>query len=169
MVIEQSGAGCFLVGINDQNQHAEQSRVEHLRSTAFRQLLVELDLAGVTMQKRVRIVADTHDSAPRAHSQLAEYQAAGTPGLIDSRLDSIEAPILFMDSRHSSGLQAIDLVTYLLNRWHTVSEQHPKAQRAKERLWLTIQASFAQPRGNLRFHEGIREPPEPKPRGFSKG
>lgn len=64
----------------------------------------------------------------------------GTPGYRSSRLPKLSAPLNFVDSRYTAGVQAADLVTYLYRRRSvTPAERHPAAQRTMNRLWSTVQ------------------------------
>lgn len=72
----------------------------------------------------------------------------GTPGYRSSKLERISAPLNFLSSQPVPEIQAADLAVYLYRRRATIPhENHPAAQRTRNRLWEIIAPHI--------FHEGI--------------
>lgn len=88
------------------------------------------------------IVADEIATQDQHQAQFRAYQELGTGGYRSSRLEHISAPINFANSRLSTGLQAVDMATYIHRRIATPGQtQHPKAQAVTDRLASLIYSS----------------------------
>ena len=83
---------------------------------------------GVTCQ----VTADLIDRQQDFAEAIAGYTRVGSPGFRPSRLERILGPE-WVDSRTEPGVQAADMVAYILRR-HKEVQGSPKAQRAARSL-----------------------------------
>lgn len=149
VAIEESDVGVYIEGINIQKQITRgYPELIPARELAFSHLFERINDCAKAGQT-VRVHADDHHTAEVSRSNFRRYQNVGTYGYKSSKLPNIEPEILFEDSEYELGLQAADLVTYIYNRWQTVAEQDPRADRAKIKLWGAIDSAATYPRG---FH-----------------
>lgn len=88
-----------------------------------------------TPDTKAIVVADEIATQEQHQEQFRAYQQVGTGGYRSSRLEHISSPINFANSRFSTGLQAVDMATYIHRRAATPGmEQNSKAEAVTKRL-----------------------------------
>lgn len=134
-IVSESGA-CFHVEGIHRERHANMHYKEPFppREIAFTYLLEKINTCARTKATRVQVVADEHHTHATSQSNFERYQHYGTWGYRRSRLQNINRPMAFIDSRTSRVLQAADLATYLYNRQRTMQETDERATVAKTRM-----------------------------------
>jgi hypothetical protein len=105
----------------------------------LRRLLEEVQEFAAARSERVLVLADDVHSAERHRTNFRFDSASGPPGRLDRILDTL----YFGPSRHSRMLQAADLLTYLRLRRLTVREASPKATRANDDMWASVEPIIA--------------------------
>lgn len=112
------------------------------RELAFSHLFERINECASSKDGLAHIYADEHHSAEESRSQFTKYQTYGTYGYKSSQLESLVAPIRFIDSRRSRALQAADLLTYLYNRNETVKESDDRAADLKKKMVHTARQAW---------------------------
>lgn len=141
-----AGISYLLRGVDIRRLHARYAYPRRPHDIVLGHLLERIDdftAAQARAAGRTIIVADEIAHQAEHQTQFEAYQKLGTGGYRSSRLPHISAPINFADSRLTTGLQAVDMVTYVLRRSEVVTQQHPKAQRVTDRLLELIEPSVA--------------------------
>lgn len=150
-VIAASGARVYIEGVNIPAQKASgYSRVTPARELCFSHLLERINACCGHQEPQVQVIADEHHTAQQSRSDFRKYQQFGTYGYRSSTLPKIHPEIRFERSDLMRGLQAADLVTYIYNRWLTVTETDARAHAAKKRLWAIVEPLTRWPRGRER-------------------
>lgn len=91
------------------------------------------------------IVADEIATQDQHQAQFRVHQELGTGGYRTSQLEHISPPINFANARLSTGLQAVDMATYIHRCTATPGQtQHPKAQAVTDRLAQLIYSSTSE-------------------------
>ncbi|MGO1393864.1 DUF3800 domain-containing protein [Agrococcus casei] len=91
----------------------------------------------------VIVVCDEVGTQLEHQTEFMNAKLLGTPGYRSSRLKRISQPINFVSSDSVRGVQAADLVTYLLRRRAVIPEERNKdAERAMSRLSAKIDESL---------------------------
>ncbi len=88
------------------------------------------------------VTADILDESDTAVRVIAGYETRSTPGYRPTKLSSIVHPINYVDSRTSLGVQAADVVTYMLRRHLEVTDAHPRALKAARSIYNTMRPSL---------------------------
>lgn len=79
-------------------------------------------------------VADEHHSAPGARRSMRDFRIERVPGYTKGRLTQIVDTIYFGPSLESRLLQAADLATFFMNRFHTITETDPRSEKAVRKI-----------------------------------
>lgn len=113
----------------------------HLISLTY--LLEALDRYAVENQERVRVVADYITKHNQLQKTINEFRDKGTFGWRHSTLRRIEQPIDFLDSKHSLGLQAADLVAYIVRRHREAPPNtNARARKLARQLFEVLEGSW---------------------------
>ncbi|GGK64637.1 DUF3800 domain-containing protein [Nocardia camponoti] len=97
---------------------------------SLRHLLERVNEHCETAGMTTKVTADILDEHGEATAAIAGYVRRPTPGYRPTRLAMIEQPLTYVDSSSSLGVQAADVVTYVLRRHLEEKTAHPKAQKA---------------------------------------
>lgn len=114
--IRNSGAHFMYVAIDVELLNRRYSKPYDPHLVALTYLLEALDRYALAKQERVRVVADYITKHNQLQKKINEFHDSGTFGWRQSQLRRIEQPIDFLDSKHTLGLQAADLVAYIVRR-----------------------------------------------------
>lgn len=127
-----SGAIILLEGVDVRRLNARYRYPDSPYEVALRHLLERADGWCAGWDATCRVTADMIDRADDFAEAIAGYTRVGTPGFRPSRLERILAPE-WVDSRSEIGVQAADMVAYIMRRNREV-QGAPKAQRATRSL-----------------------------------
>lgn len=133
---QDAGVRYLFEGVDVRRLNARYHYPQQPHTVVFRHLLEQIDaytaLHGAGEQAIV--VADEIATSAEHQDQFSAYQDLGTGGYRPSRLKYISAPINFADSRHTPGLQSVDMAVYIHHRAQAVRNQHPRAQAVTDKL-----------------------------------
>lgn len=127
-----SGAGVMLEGVDVRRLNARYRYPDSPYQVALRHLLERADGWCAGWGVNCRVTADLIDRQEDFAEAIAGYTRVGTPGFRPSRLERILGPE-WVDSRTEIGVQAADMVAYIMRR-HREVQGSPKAQRATRSL-----------------------------------
>lgn len=127
-----SGAGVMLEGVDVRRLNARYRYPDSPYEVALRHLLERADGRCAGWGVNCRVTADLIDRQEDFSEAIAGYTRVGTPGFRPSRLERILGPE-WVDSRTEIGVQAADMVAYIMRR-HREVQGSPKAQRATRSL-----------------------------------
>ncbi len=130
--IVESKASVLLEGVDVRRLRARYRYPDSPYEVALRHLLERIDARCAQADATCRVTADMIDRQDDFAEAIAGYTRVGTPGFRPSRLERIHAPE-WVDSRDETGVQAADMVAYILRRHREVTGS-PKAQRATRSL-----------------------------------
>ncbi len=130
--IVSSGAGVFLEGLDVRRLNARYRYPDSPYEVALRHLLERVDALCKSKGLDCQVTADLIERQDDFREAIAGYTRIGTPGFRPSRLERIVGPD-WVDSRSEIGIQAADMVAYILRR-HREIEGSAKAQRATRSL-----------------------------------
>lgn len=109
---------------------------------SLRHLLERVEDRCQLIGERSTVTADILDESDTAAKVIAGYGIRRTPGYRPTKLSHIEHPIRYVDSRTSLGVQAADIVTYILRRHLEVTDAHPKALKATRQLFNAVKPNL---------------------------
>lgn len=138
--IVHSGAIVLLEGVDVRRLNARYRYPDSPYEVALRHLLERADGWCAQQHATCRVTADMNDRADDFAEAIAGYTRVGTPGFRPSRLERIVGPE-WVDSREEIGVQAADMVAYILRR-HREVQGAPKAQRATRSLVHQLQPAI---------------------------
>lgn len=130
--IVASGAVVLLEGVDVRRLNARYRYPDSPYEVALRHLLERADSWCAGRAVNCRVTADLIDRQEDFAEAIAGYTRVGTPGFRPSRLERILGPE-WVDSRGEIGVQAADMVAYILRR-HREVQGSQKAQRATRSL-----------------------------------
>lgn len=150
--VVDTGARMYIEGVDIHRQVARgYPSVTPARELAFSHLFERINGCCGRNEPQIKVVADQHHTSEISRSNFTSYQMHGTYGYRSSRLRNIHPEIDFVESHLVRPLQAADLVTYLYNRYQTVTETDGRAHKAKAELWSVIEPALIWPRGRARI------------------
>lgn len=134
------GVRYLFEGVDVRRLNARYRYPQQPHTVVFRHLLEQIDIytGRHGSGQQAIVVADEIATSAEHQDQFHAYQDLGTGGYRPSRLQHISSPINFADSRHTPGLQAIDMAVYVHRRASSAGQQHPKAQAVTDRLAALI-------------------------------
>lgn len=142
-IIERTSPIMLIEGIRLQDLNQNHNEIILTpREVAFRNLLERMNICASNAESFVKVFADNHHTSQISISNFKKYIDYGTLGRSSSKLKNIHPKIEFINSNLSRGLQAVDLLTYLFNRVHTIEETKTKTSRAKAEMWEIVAALF---------------------------
>jgi len=127
-----SKATVLLEGVDVRRLNARYRYPDSPYEVTLRHLLERADSWCATWGVTCQVTADLIDRQQDFAEAIAGYTRVGTPGFRPSRLERILGPE-WVDSRTEPGVQAADMVAYILRR-HEEVQGSPKAQRAARSL-----------------------------------
>lgn len=130
--VVDAGAVVLLEGVDVPRLQARYRYPDPPYEVALRHLLERIDRRMGSGDSTCRVIADLIDRHQDFAEAIAGYTRVGTPGFRPSRLERIEGPV-WVDSESELGVQAADMVTYILRR-HREVVGAPKAMRATRSL-----------------------------------
>lgn len=130
--VVDAGAVVMLEGVDVPRLRARYRYPDPPYEAALRHLLEHIDRWVASRGATCGVVADLIDRHNDFAEAIAGYTRVGTPGFRPSRLERIEGPV-WVDSESELGVQAADMVTYILRR-HREVVGAPKAMRATRSL-----------------------------------
>lgn len=130
--IVNAKAQVLLEGVDVRRLRARYRYPDSPYEVALRHLLERIDARCAQTDATCRVTADLIDRQDDFAEAIAGYTRVGTPGFRPSRLERIHTPE-WVDSRDEPGVQAADMVAYILRRHREVTGS-PKAQRATRSL-----------------------------------
>lgn len=133
-----SGAVVHLQGVNVRRLNARYRYPDSPYAVSLRHMLERVEEHCVRLGERSEVLLDILDESDTATAAIAGYVRRKTPGYRPMHLTSIVHPIQYADSRDHLGIQAADVVTYVLRRHLEVQVAHPKALRASRMLFETV-------------------------------
>lgn len=133
---QHAGVHYLFEGVDVRRLNARYRYPEQPHTVVFRHLLEQIDdyTARHGEGEQAIVVSDEIATSADHQHQFGAYQDLGTGGYRPSRLKHISAPINFADSRHTPGLQAVDMAVYIYHRAQAVHDQHPRAQAVTDKL-----------------------------------
>ncbi len=127
-----SKATVLLEGVDVRRLNARYRYPDSPYEVTLRHLLERADSWCASWGVTCQVTADLIDRQQDFAEAIAGYTRVGTPGFRPSRLERILGPE-WVDSRTEPGVQAADMVAYILRR-HEEVQGSPKAQRAARSL-----------------------------------
>ncbi|MFD7045371.1 DUF3800 domain-containing protein [Rhodococcus jostii] len=135
MQFVNAGADIHLQGVDVRRLNARYRYPDSPYAICLRHLLERVEDRCSRSGDRSTVTADILDESDTAAKVIAGYGTRRTPGYRPTRLGRIDHPIQYVDSRTSLGVQAADVVTYILRRHLEVTNAHPKAVKATRQLF----------------------------------
>lgn len=134
-----SGALVYMEGVDVARLNARYRYPDPPYEIALRHLLEKVNAQADLMKDEVYVVADNIEDQALYSAAIEGYTRTGTPGYKSSTLQRIQQPIRFRDSHTEMGLQAADMVVYLMRRFlEPEAGQHARAKRAARSLYGTL-------------------------------
>jgi len=130
--IVTSKAIVLLEGVDVRRLNARYRYPDSPYEVTLRHLLERADGWCAAWGTTCQVTADLIDRQQDFAEAIAGYTRVGTPGFRPSRLERILGP-QWVDSRTEPGVQAADMVAYIMRR-HREVQGSPKAQRATRSL-----------------------------------
>ncbi|KAA0917009.1 DUF3800 domain-containing protein [Dietzia sp. ANT_WB102] len=138
-----SGSLVFIEGVDVDRLNARYSSPHAPYEVALRHLLERINERCKPAAKTTTVLCDMIDRREEFREAIKGYSRVGTPGYRPSKLECIDQPIQFVDSRDHDGVQAADLSVYLYRRDREETESHPKARKATRRLMNVMRPALA--------------------------
>ncbi|MDQ1060358.1 hypothetical protein QFZ23_004259 [Arthrobacter globiformis] len=141
--IKDSGAHFMYVAIDVDLLNRRYSKPYDPRLVALTYLLEALDRYALGNQEHIRVVADYITKHNQLQKKINEFHDSGTFGWRQSTLRRIEQPIEFLDSKHTLGLQAADLVAYIVRRHlEAPPTTNARARKLARQLYGTLDGAW---------------------------
>jgi hypothetical protein len=137
--ITNSGGKLFFRGIDTVKQRQTYLDPWPPHLVALQYVLEEVHKYAVSQNKRVKVIADQVQDQHHHERRIEIFQRVGTMGYKSSKLDSIDLPFEWSDSRNHRNLQAIDMATFLYRRKFAHIETNELTREAVNRLYKTMQ------------------------------
>jgi uncharacterized protein YnzC (UPF0291/DUF896 family) len=109
-------------------------------SIALTHLLERVDEFAKSNKELVLIIADECEGQDGYRQELKRYRTQGTWGYKPRKITTVVDTMHFAASSESRLLQAVDLVSFLYHRIHIDADQDPRAKKANEELWASVDA-----------------------------
>ncbi|MBF6350381.1 DUF3800 domain-containing protein [Nocardia flavorosea] len=110
--------------------------------------LEKLNVHAKNQDQHILCICDEVQNRDVYREKLQDYRRNGTGGYTPSRLPRIADTLHFAPSCHSRMVQAVDMVTYVLNR-HRHPAEHEKTRAFYAELWDMLEDLRA--RGSVRY------------------
>lgn len=135
-VLDDLDISFFIRGVDVRRLNARYRYPDLPHELCMRHVLERLDSYATAHQiPGIRIVSDVTSEERALQHSLHLSHEYGTRGYRPSKLERICAPIEFMDSSETDGLQIVDLALYIKQReFHTPQERNSKAEAMRRRL-----------------------------------
>ncbi|MBP1054419.1 DUF3800 domain-containing protein [Rhodococcus qingshengii] len=140
--VVNAGAHIHLQGVDVRKLNARYRYPDSPYAVCLRHLLERVEDRCKQLDERSTVTADILDESNTATRVIAGYSNRSTPGYRPTRLGRIEHPIQYVDSRTSIGVQAADVITYILRRYLEVKTAHPKALKTTGQLYNAIRPNL---------------------------
>jgi hypothetical protein len=140
-IVVNSGARIHMQGVDVRRLNARYRYPDSPYRITLRHLLERVHDECVASGLRSSVTADILDESDAASAAIAGFVRRSTPGYRPTRLCHIE-PMSYVDSSRSLGVQAADIVAYILRRRLEVRNAHPKALKAARQLFNTAQPNI---------------------------
>ncbi|MBD2764224.1 DUF3800 domain-containing protein [Kocuria sp. cx-455] len=139
-----SGVLVYMEGVDVARLNARYKYPDPPYEITLRHLLENVNAHARSAKDEVYVVADNIQDKALYSAAIEGYTRTGTPGYKFSTLQHIQQPIRFRDSHTEMGLQAADMVVYLMRR-HLEPElgQSTRARRATRSLYGTLEPAIA--------------------------
>lgn len=142
--VSRSGSRFIFRGMNVAAQRARygpRAFPPHLLTLAHTLEEVDRHLALGAGEGEIGLaVADEHHSAPGARRSMRDFKIERVPGYTKGPLTQIVDTIYFGPSLESRLLQAADLATFFMNRYHTIIESDPRSEKAVRKIVARIRS-----------------------------
>lgn len=134
-----SGVLVYMEGVDVARLNARYKYPDPPYEIALRHLLEKVNLQANVLGDDVYVVADNIEDKALYSAAIEGYTRTGTPGYKSSQLQRIQQPIRFRESHTEMGLQAADMVVYLIRR-HLEPEvnQSSKSKKGARSLYGTL-------------------------------
>ena len=129
------GARIHLQGVDVRKLNARYRYPDNPYRISLRHLLERVEGHCKRHDETSTVTADIVDDSGTAIAAIEGYVRQATPGYRPTKLLRIQQPIAYVDSCTSLGIQAADVVTYVLRRHREVTTAHPKALKASRQLF----------------------------------
>ncbi|MFE3060680.1 DUF3800 domain-containing protein [Nocardia sp. NPDC059239] len=139
--VVNSGARIHLQGVDVARLNARYRYPDSPYRISLRHLLERVNDWCLTLGQRTTITADILDEHREAQAAIDGFTRRRTPGYRPRVLTHIE-PIQYVDSAGCLGVQAADVVTYMLRRHLEEHNAHPKARKAARQMFNAIQPNL---------------------------
>lgn len=139
-----SGAAVWLEGVDIDRLRSRYRYPDSPYEVTLRHLLERVDERCRRAGAVCTVTADLIDKQEDFAEAIAGYTRVGTPGFRPSRLERIHGPE-WVDSRSEIGVQAADMVAYILRRHREVTGS-PRAQRSTRSLVHVLQPAIVHER-----------------------
>lgn len=137
-----SGAVIHLQGVNVRRLNARYRYPDSPYAVSLRHMLERVEDHCSRLNEKSEVILDILDESDTATAVIAGYVNRRTPGYRPTNLTSIVHPIQYADSRDHLGIQAADVVTYILRRHLEVQVAHPKAMKASKMLFDIVRPAL---------------------------
>lgn len=142
--IVASNAAVWLEGVDVDRLRRRYRYPDSPYEVSLRHLLERVDERCQREDAVCTVTADLIDKQEDFAEAIAGYTRVGTPGFRPSRLERIQGPE-WVDSRSEIGVQAADMVAYILRRHREVTGS-PRAQRSTRSLVHVLQPAIVHER-----------------------
>lgn len=134
-----SGVFVYMEGVDVARLNARYKYPDPPYEVALRHLLEKVNLQANVLGDDVYVVADNIEDKALYAAAIEGYTRTGTPGYKSSTLKRIQLPIQFRDSHTEMGLQAADMVVYLMRRYlEPEPGQSSRAKKGARSLYGTL-------------------------------
>lgn len=132
--VAESGALAIVEGVDVDRLNARYKYPDSPYEIALRHMLERVDDRCNRRGNDCQVYADMIDRKEDFVEAIAGYTRVGTPGYRSSKLTRIEQPINYIDSKDNYGIQAADLVAYVVRRDREHKTGSKSAIRANRRI-----------------------------------
>lgn len=137
-VIASSGGSLFFHGIDTEMQRKTYSNPFNPHIVALQYVLERVHDFAVTNDARVNVIADHVPDHHHHEQRIKLFQQIGTMGYRKSRLERINIPFMWSDSKHHRNLQAVDLAVFIHRRRFAHTETSELGDKTVKKLHETI-------------------------------
>lgn len=132
--VKDSGVRAIIEGVDVDRLNARYRYPDSPYEVVLRHMLERVDDRCARHGHDCQVFADMIDRKEDFIEAIAGYTRVGTPGYRSSMLTSIEQPINYIDSKNHYGIQAADLVAYVVRRDREHQAGARSAVRATKRI-----------------------------------
>ena len=132
--IQNSGAQVYLEDVDVRRLNARYKYPDSPHEVVLRHMLERVNEFCSCQGELCQVVADMVPRQDDFNEAIQGFKRVNTPGYRGQKLICIDGDIEFVDSRESRGVQAADMVVYMLRRYREETTASSQSRKAMNRL-----------------------------------